>query len=200
MLSKGPPHIQSNLKANWILQDIIRKEVGKFSSLKNPLRGIEAALFIAPAGLLLIALAIAAWRSESGAFMWGAVIPATILGLMLAGTGIGITGRTASQITALEAGFTTDIVSMLQAELPRMQKVMTNFSITQPVFGVIALVGLLLRFGLQSDWAISSGSVLVAAGGIVLLIDCFAERRALPYVAALESLAIEQGISISNDE
>lgn len=41
-----PPHIRSNLKANWILQDLTRRGAGKFSTLKNPLRGIEAALFM----------------------------------------------------------------------------------------------------------------------------------------------------------
>ena len=123
---------------------------------------LEAALFIAPAGLLLIALAIGAWRSENGAFMWGAIIPAAIFGLMMTGTGIGIATRTAGQIAALETGFTTDIATMVQTELPRMQKVMLNFARTQPIFGVIALLGLGLRFGLRSDWAISAGSVMVA--------------------------------------
>ena len=161
---------------------------------------IEAALFIAPVGLLLIGIAIGAWRSESGAFMWGAIVPAAIFGLMLTGTGIGIAARTAGQIEALEVGFATDIVTMLEAELPRMQKVMLNFSLTQSIFGAIALVGLALRFGLRSDWAVSAGAVLVAVGGVVLLIDCFAERRARPYVAALETLAVEHGVSQDADE
>ena len=64
----------------------------------------------------------------------------------------------------------------------------------------LTLVVLELRFGLRSDWAVSSGSVLVALGGIVVLIDCFAERRAHPYVAALEALAVEHDVSVSSDE
>jgi len=44
--SSSPAHIRSNLKANWILQDLTRRGAGKFSTLKNPLRGIEAALFM----------------------------------------------------------------------------------------------------------------------------------------------------------
>ena len=132
--------------------------------------------------------------------MWGAVVPAAIFGLMLAGTGIGITARTASQVAALEAGFATDVVTMLQVELPRMQKVMINFSLTQPIFGGVALLGLVMRFGIRTDWAFSAGSVLVAVGGAVLLIDCFAERRAHPYVAALEALAAENGVSASGEE
>lgn len=161
---------------------------------------IEAALFIAPAGLLLIAVAISAWRSESGSFMWGAVVPAALFGLLLAGTGIGIAGRTGGQLAGLESGFTADVVAMLQAELPRMKSVMLNFSRTQPAFGVIALVGLVLRFGIRSDWAMSAGSVLVTVGGIVLLIDGFAERRAHPYVSALEALAVEHKATAGDDK
>lgn len=44
--SSSPAHIRSNLKANWILQDLAREGVGKFSTLRDPLRGIEAALFM----------------------------------------------------------------------------------------------------------------------------------------------------------
>lgn len=44
--TSSPAHIRSNLKANWILQDLSRKGVGKFSTLNDPLRGIEAALFM----------------------------------------------------------------------------------------------------------------------------------------------------------
>lgn len=44
--SSSPAHIRSNLRANWILQDLSLKGAGKFSTLKNPLRGIEAALFM----------------------------------------------------------------------------------------------------------------------------------------------------------
>ena len=161
---------------------------------------IEAALFIAPAGLLLMALAVGAWRSESGALMWGAVIPAAIFGLLLTGTGIGIAARTAGQVAALEAGFSTDIAAMVQTELPRMQTVMSNFALTQPVFGGFALLGLVLRFGVRTDWAASAGSVLVAVGGAILLIDCFAERRAHPYVAALETLAVDNGVSVDGEQ
>ena len=161
---------------------------------------LEAALFIAPVGLLLVAVAIGAWRSESGSFMWGAILTAVLFGLLLAGTGIGITARTAGQLAGLEAGFSTDVVAMLHAELPRMHTVMLNFSRTQPAFGVIALVGLGLRFGLRSEWATSAGSVLVTVGGIVLMIDGFAERRAHPYVAALEALAVEHGVAVGENE
>ncbi len=161
---------------------------------------VEAALYIAPAGLLLVAVAVGAWRSESGGFMWGAIVPAAIFGLLLAGTGIGITGRTAGQVAALEAGFASDVATMVSAELPRMQKVMANFVHTQVAFGVIALVGLVIRFGLRADWALSVGSVLVAVGGVVLVVDCFAERRAHPYVAALEALAVQHGVPVNAAE
>ena len=44
--TSSPAHIRSNLKANWILQNISHNGAGQFSSLTEPLRGIEAALFM----------------------------------------------------------------------------------------------------------------------------------------------------------
>lgn len=44
--ASSPAHIRSNIKANWILQDLRGGDLGSFSSLHNPLRAIEAALFM----------------------------------------------------------------------------------------------------------------------------------------------------------
>lgn len=44
--SSSPAHIRSNLKANWILRDLCQRGAGNFSKLSEPLRGIEAALFM----------------------------------------------------------------------------------------------------------------------------------------------------------
>ena len=45
-----------------------------------------------------------------------------------------------------------------------------------------------------------AGLVLVAVGGVVLVVDCFAERRAHPYVAALEALAVQHGVPVNAAE
>jgi len=161
---------------------------------------LEAAFFIAPMGLMFLGLAYGAWRSEQGAFMWGAIIPAAIFGLVFLGTGIGVAGRTAGQVAGLEAALSQDTIAMLQAEIPRMQQVMLNFSRMLPTMGGLALLGLALRFGVRTEWAMSLGAVLVAAGGVGLLIDGFAERRGHPYVAALQALAAEHGVEVASKD
>lgn len=158
---------------------------------------LEAALFILPVGLLFLGLAVGAWRTEWGGFMWGALVPSALVGLVFTGVGVGIAARTGGQVAGLEAGFQGDVVAMVQAELPRMQQVMRSFANTLTIMGVLAALGLALRFGVRTPWAMGLGSVLVAAGGVGLLIDGFAERRAHPYVAALEQLASEHGVDLS---
>ena len=154
---------------------------------------LEAAFFIAPVGAAFLALAFAAWRSESGGFLWGALIPAVLFGLVLLGTGLGVATRTNGQVAELEAAHAQDPAAMVASELPRMRQVETLFSRTLPTFGILALLGLGLNFGLKTDWAHSLGAMLVAGGGVGLLIDGFASRRADPYVAALEALAKSHG-------
>lgn len=149
---------------------------------------LEAALFIAPVGLLFLAMAVGAWRSESGSFMWGSMLPAALFGLVLVGTGLGVASRTSGQVETIERTFAENPAALAQVELPRMRQVMVLFSRTLPVFGVLVFIGLLLRYGVRSGWATGLGAVLVAGGGIGMIIDGFAERRARPYVAALETL------------
>lgn len=154
---------------------------------------LEAAFFIVPVGLLFLGLAYGAWRSESGGFMWGIIVPSVILGATLLAVGVTVAGRTAGQVAALEQAYRADAAVMVQAELPRMRQVMTLFSRTLPAFGALALLGLVLRYAVRTEWAIALGALLVAAGGVGMLIDGFAERRAHPYVEALEALEAQHG-------
>lgn len=157
---------------------------------------LEAAVFIVPVGLLFLGVAAGAWRSEHGGFLWGAAVPAALFGVALMGTGIVVAARTSGQVAGIERAYRQDAAKMVRQELPRMRRVMVLFSRTLPAFGVLALLGLGLRFGLRSDWAVALGAILLAAGGIGMVIDGFAERRAVPYVAALEALAQEHGVPV----
>lgn len=154
---------------------------------------IEAAFFIAPAGLVLLVVGIAALRAERGGFGWGVAVPCIGFGLVLLAVGIGVAGRTSGQVTALLGGYQASPAEMLRDEVARMHTVVRNFAITLPVFGAVAGLGLLVRFVLPWEWAKGAGPVLVLVGGIGLLIDGIADRRATPYVAALEAAAQEHG-------
>ncbi len=146
---------------------------------------LESALFVVPGGLLLIGLGIAAIRSETPAFAWSVAVPCFLFGLLFLGVGVGISLRTPGQVAALLQGLETDAANTLAAEIARMDKVLANFHLVLPTFGGIAFGGLVLRFAVSTDWAQGLGSILVLLGGIGLLTDGFASRRAVPYIDAL---------------
>lgn len=157
------------------------------------------ALLIVPAGVLFLGTAFAAWRTQHGGQAWATAVPAAIFGLILVGVGLGVALRTPAQVAGLEAHHARDVAAMLQDEVPRMQQVMVLFSRTIPTFGVLTLVGLGLRFGLRgNEWAAALGAVLVAGGGIGLMVDGFAARRAEVYLGALERLAAAHQTSPSD--
>ena len=81
---------------------------------------LEALAFILPAGVLLIAFGVLLLRVDRSAFAWGVCVPAVIVGLVLAGTGLGVGLRTPAQVARLEAGFRADAVQQAREELPRM--------------------------------------------------------------------------------
>lgn len=149
---------------------------------------LEAWFFILPSGLALVGFGITALRLERGSFAWGVAVPALLFGLVLAGTGLGVGLRTDRQVAALERGFSESPAALVLDELPRMKKVNANFRLTFVVFGVVVAIGLLLHYTVSAGWGRGLGAALVLIGGLGLLIDGFAERRAVPYTTALEQL------------
>lgn len=152
---------------------------------------IEALYFILPLGVALLAFAAVALRAERGGFAWGLAVPLALFGLVAIGTGAAIGLRTPGQVAELEAEYETDSGAMLAKELPRMEKVNANWPRLIGAWAALLLIGLGLRFGLKADWAHGVGPALILIGACGFLIDGFAERRARPYTAALEALAVE---------
>jgi len=156
---------------------------------------LEAFWFILPVGLLLVIFGIVALKAERGGFAWGIAIPCLIFGVVLMGTGIGVGSRTNRQISNIEQGFHEDPAAMVQKELPRMEKVNANFKLTFIVFGMLAAVGLGIHYLGGPNWGRGLGAVLILISAIGLLVDGFAERRAEPYTAAMEQLAVTHSAS-----
>jgi len=73
-----------------------------------------------------------------------------------------------------------------------MGKVNANFKLTFIVFGMLASVGLGVHYLGGPNWGRGLGAVLILISAIGLLVDGFAERRAEPYTAALEQIAVTQ--------
>ena len=148
---------------------------------------IEALVFILPLGLL--AMIFGAWllTDVREPFARGAAWPFLVLGLALAVTGGTVGFRTPAQVARVEAGLVATPAETLSAEQARMAKVNAAWPIYATTFLAFALVGLGLRFALQSELARGIGVALVFFGGVGFVIDGFAERRARVYVTALHA-------------
>jgi hypothetical protein len=152
---------------------------------------VEALAFILPLGLLLVVGGGLALRYERSAFTWGAAVPAIAGGLLLAVVGAVVGFRTNAQVADLERGYTEAPATMAAEELPRMEKVNASFRTTIVVFGVLAAMGLVFLFAVPFEWARGLGTGLLVVGALGLTIDGVASRRAVPYTAALQTLAQE---------
>lgn len=153
---------------------------------------LEALWFILPAGILLVILGGVTVKAERGGFAWGVAIPCLLFGLILIGTGIGVGTRTNGQVAEIEQIFQENPAAMVQKELPRMEKVNSNFKLTFTVFGALVAVGLIIHYFGGPNWGRGVGAALILISAIGLLVDGFAERRAEPYTAALEEIAGKQ--------
>jgi hypothetical protein len=150
---------------------------------------LEALWFILPAGILLLTFGAMALKAERGGFAWGVAIPCILFSLIFMGTGIGVGTRTKGQVAELEQTFQKSPAAMVQKELPRMEKVNANFKLTFMVFGLLAAVGLGIHYFGGPNWGRGLGVALILISAIGLLVDGFAERRAVPYTAALGEIA-----------
>jgi hypothetical protein len=152
---------------------------------------LEALFFILTIGVALIAFGIVALKAETGGFAWGVAIPAILFGLVLVGTGIGVAWRTDAQVAELKKAYETDAAAMAKEEMPRMEKVNANFRTTFYVFGILAAVGLGLHYLAGPTVGRGLGAMLILVGALGLLVDGFAERRAVPYTQALQEEATQ---------
>jgi len=149
---------------------------------------LEAAWFILPLGLALLAFAAVALRAERGGFAWGVAVPCAIFGLVALGTGGTVAARTGGQVAAIERSFAGAPADVARTELPRMEKVNRDFRTYFAGFAVMVAAGLTIVLVFPSGWARGLGPALVLVGALGFLIDGFASRRAVPYTAALVEL------------
>lgn len=79
--------------------------------------------------------------------------------------------------------------AFVAAEVPRMAAVNRMWPIYLSTWAILSVVGLVLRFGVRTPWALGLGAGLMFFGAVGVLIDGFAEARAKPYTTALSNLA-----------
>ena len=156
---------------------------------------VEALVFILPVGLL--SLVFSAWllTDHPSSFAKGIAIPFLLMGLLMSTVG-GVVGfRTPSQESGIVKAVEMDLQARIQAEIARMTKVNNAWPFYLAMWALFAVVGLLLRFAIPSDFARGIGISLVFFAGVGLLVDGFAERRTHPYVQALEAEVAHQETS-----
>jgi hypothetical protein len=148
----------------------------------------EALVFILPVGAACVAFGAALLLRERTAFTWGVAVPFVVLGLALAAVGAGVGFRTPGQVAALVAQHGADRAAFVAAEVARMRAVNAAWPLYLATWTTFVVVGVALRFAVHKDWAQGVAIALVFFGGVGFMIDGFAERRARPYTAALQSL------------
>src|SRR5262249_50690201 len=97
--------------------------------------------------------------------------------------------RTDRQVQQLDTMLSSSPQALLAAEQPRMEQVVRSFAYYRVVYSAAAVLAAILpwfvaRPALQGR---AVGLLVLAAFGLV--IDHYAEHRALPYVRALDALA-----------
>lgn len=147
---------------------------------------VESLIFILSLGLLCIVFST--WLvAEGGDFFKGVAIPFMVMGLVMVIVG-GVVGfRTPSQVNKLETSLVSQKEATIKAELVRMEKVNNAWPKYLAIWIAFGIIGLVLRIATNSDLIQGLGIALVFFSGVTLLIDGFAERRAIRYTNALQA-------------
>ena len=154
---------------------------------------IESLGFILPFGVFCLAIAWAAVRAERNAFGWGFAVPVALIALVCVSVGAGVGLRTPGQIQRLSAQVQEDPKAFLAEEIPRMEQVNRNWPTYRVAWIAFVVIGAALRFVLRADWAHGAGIGLMFMGAGGIIIDGFAERRAMVYMEALRALSVQHG-------
>jgi hypothetical protein len=142
---------------------------------------IEALVFILPIGLLC--LVFGGWLLSEGhpGFARGVAIPFIAMGLVIAVIGGTVGFRTPAQTSQIQQSYLVDPAGTIKSESIRMEKVNNAWRWYLAIWVVFAIVGLGLRLLSTSEFLNGFGIALVFFAGVGLMIDSFADRRALIY-------------------
>jgi hypothetical protein len=146
---------------------------------------IESLVFILSIGLLSLVFGI--WLlTEGGSFAKGVAIPFLGLALISITVGTVVGFRTPKQLNDLKSELVTKKIETIKSEIQRMEKVNQAWPKYLIIWITFGFVGLGLRILTKNDFAQGLGIALVFFSGVTLLIDGFAERRAIKYANNLQ--------------
>ena len=141
-------------------------------------------------GIIALATALYFILALRSSFWKGAAIPFIIVAWLEFVVGYTIVTRSSKDIARVETFIQKEPQSIKMLEIPRMEKVMSNFVIFRYVEIVLIILGIALMYSSMNDtfWR-GIGLGLFIQASIVLCLDFFAERRGHIYLEYLNQLS-----------
>ncbi|MDX4953658.1 hypothetical protein [Delftia acidovorans] len=145
-----------------------------------------AGLLFTFVGILAIGVAILGWRH--GSFWRGAAWPLAAVALIQLSVGLAYWWRSPHNLQRVQHIVTQEKERIAGAEVPRMQAVLESYAISLRIEMAVLAAGLaLLLFATRGSAWQGAGLGLAVQAGLVLLLDCLAERRAQAYLEWLQA-------------
>jgi hypothetical protein len=146
-------------------------------------------------GVAAVLAAVAFYFFLKTSFLKGAVIPLLVVGLIELVVGFSVYKRSDSDRIRIVYAYDMNPAELKMKEVPRMEKVNSNFVIYRWIELALLVTGIILSmvYGQnpgRSFWY-GFGIALTLQAGIMLAADYFAEKRALEYTRGLKSYTRE---------
>ena len=140
-------------------------------------------------GLFAFALALYFIFVLKSSFWKGVAIPFLIVALLEFIVGYTIVNRSSKDIVRVETFIKNQTQNIKTDEIPRMDKVLSNFVIYRYVEIALIVLGIVLMYSSMNDtfWR-GIGLGLFIQASIVLSLDFFAERRGQIYMEYLKEI------------
>ena len=140
-------------------------------------------------GVIALAMAFYFIFALKASFWKGVAIPFIIVALLEFVVGYTIITRSPKDTARVETFLKTEPQSIKTHEIPRMEKVLSNFVIFRYVEIALIILGIVLMYSSMNDtfWR-GIGLGLFIQAGIVLSLDFFAERRGHIYLEYLKEI------------
>jgi hypothetical protein len=148
----------------------------------------ESYLFIL-VGVIAFALAFYFFFVLKTSFWKGVAIPFIIIASLEFIVGYTIVTRSSKDLMRVQTYITNEPQKIQIDEIPRMEKVLSNFVIYRYVEIALIILGIILMYSSMNDtfWR-GIGLGLFMQASIVLSLDFFAERRGHHYIVYLQEL------------
>lgn len=141
-------------------------------------------------GVVALAMALYFIFALKSSFWKGVAIPFIIVALLEFIVGYTIITRSPNDITRVETFIKKEPQNIKMLEVPRMEKVMSNFVIFRYAEIALIILGMALMYSSMNDTFLRGiGFGLFIQTSIVLCLDFFAERRGYHYMEYLKEFS-----------